>query len=422
MSDRFFPRWLRPVLDDCLEATPAVFVNGPRQAGKSTLVKQLTRKPLDAAYVSLDDLSIRAAAESDPFSFLQQFKGPVVIDEVQLVPELFRAIKFVIDERRQQSRKNANGQFILTGSANIMALPGLADALVGRVRILTLLPLSMGEYANSQGSIDQLFEDGLSDSFSGQYKEFILEEWIHQATYPEVANMAKKNRGGWYQDYMTTILQRDVRELAEIDKISALPNLLKVLALRTASLINDSATARDVGLNTMTYRRYRTLLQSVFLVTTIPPWFRNISKRLLKSPKLFFHDTGFLAHLLDVTPHQLKTSQSPLYGHMVENFIASELMKQLTLFPKLTLYHYRTEDGREVDFVIEGPLGKLIGLEVKARSTVTADDFSGLKCLKEAVGQDFKQGIVLYTGKTRLVFGPDMLALPITALMMGNSS
>lgn len=416
MSDTPFIRWLRPVLNDCLEATPAVFVNGPRQAGKSTLVRQLIQKPLNAAYVSLDDLSIRAAAESDPFSFLQQFKGPVIIDEVQLVPDLFRAIKLAVDERRQQDAQTANGQFILTGSANIMALPGLADALVGRIRILTLLPLSMGEYANASPILERFFEENLGGSFNEQYEEFVLEDWVHKATFPEVAKMAKKNREGWYQDYITTILQRDVRQLAEIDKLSALPNLLKVLALRTASLINDSATARDVGLNTMTYRRYRTLLQSVFLVTTVSPWFRNIGKRLLKSPKLFFYDTGLLSHLLDITPQQLKVSQSPLYGHMVENFVASELMKQLTLFPKLTLYHYRAEDGREVDFVIEGSMGKLIGLEVKARSTVTADDFAGLKSFKEAVGQDFRQGIVLYTGKTKIAFGADMIALPIMAL------
>lgn len=409
MSETSFSRWLKPLLEDCLEATPAVFVNGPRQAGKSTLVKQL-----GGTYVTLDDLSIRAAAETDPFAFLQQFKGPAIIDEVQLVPDLFRSIKLAIDERRQRGLGEANGQFILTGSANIMALPGLADALVGRVRILTLLPLSMGEYVNAQANLNHLFEDG---SFQDTHEEFVLEDWIHQATYPEVANMAQKNREGWYQDYITTILQRDVRQLAEIDKLSSLPNLLKVLALRTTSLINDSAVARDVGLNTVTYRRYRTLLESVFLVTTVPPWFRNIGKRLLKSPKLFFYDAGLLAHLLDVSPQQLKASQSPLYGSMVENFVATELMKQLTLLPKLSLYHYRTVDGREVDFVIEGPMGKLVGLEVKARSKVTTDDFSGLKSLKEAAGQDFKKGIVLYTGKTKLAFGPDMIALPITALM-----
>ncbi|OJW51284.1 MAG: hypothetical protein BGO67_12930 [Alphaproteobacteria bacterium 41-28] len=417
MSDKSFKRWLTPILYDCLKAAPAVFVNGPRQAGKSTLVKQLATQLINASYISLDDLNARAAAENDPLAFLRQFDGPVIVDEVQLVPSLFRSIKLLIDEMRQESRKAANGRFILTGSANIMALPELSDALVGRARILTLLPLGMGEYVNRQPVIERLFENGLSLSSNQIYEEFLLENWIYKATFPEVALMPTKEREGWYQYYITTILQRDVRQLAEIDKISALPHLLKVLALRMASLINDSSTARDVGLNAMTYRRYRTLLQGVFLVTTLPPWFRNIGKTLLKSPKLFFYDTGLLSHLLDIAPQKLKESQSPLYGHLVENFVATELMKQMTLLSKLTLYHYRTKDGREVDFVLEGPMGKLVGFEVKARSSVTADDFAGLKSLKEAAGDDFKHGIVLYTGKTVLAFGTDMVAVPITALM-----
>jgi uncharacterized protein len=417
MNDKSFRRWLTPILYDCLKTAPAVFVNGPRQAGKSTLVKQLTQTPINASYISLDDLSARAAAENDPLAFLKQFDGPVIIDEVQLVPGLFRSIKLLVDELRQESRKAANGRFILTGSANIMALPELSDALVGRARILTLLPLAMGEYANRQSVIERLFENSLSLSSNQTYEEFLLENWIHKATFPEVALMSSTEREGWYRDYMTTILQRDVRELAEIDKISALPNLLRVLSLRMGSLINDSSAARDVGLNTMTYRRYRTLLQGVFLITTLPPWFRNISKKLLKSPKLFFYDTGLLSHLLDVPTQKLKGSQSPLYGHLVENFVATELMKQLTLLSKLTLYHYHRHDGREVDFVLEGPMGKLIGLEVKARSSVTADDFAGLKSLKEAAGDDFKHGVLLYTGKAVLAFGPDMVAVPITTLM-----
>ena len=417
MAVQYFPRWLNPIIQSSLEVTPALFVNGPRQAGKSTLVKQFTQPPVNAHYVSFDDLSARAAAENDPLAFLKSFKHSVIIDEVQLVPSLFRSLKLLIDEQRQENRQKANGHFILTGSANIMALPGLADALVGRVRILTLLPFSMGEYANRQPIIEKIFEDSVSILSSYNYEEFHLEDWIYQATFPEIVLMKRKNAQGWYQDYITTILQRDVRQIAEIDKISALPTLLKSLALRTASLMNDSAVARDVGLNTMTYRRYRILLQNVFLITTVAPWFRNIGKRLVKSPKLFFYDTGLLVHLLGISPEQLKASQSPLYGHFVENFVASELMKQLTLTPNLALYHYRTENGSEVDFVIEGPMGKLVGIEVKARSNITSSDFVGLKSLKEASGGDFKQGIVLYTGKNILSFGNDMIAMPITAFV-----
>ena len=417
MKHYSFARWLKPVLDNCLSKSPAVFVNGPRQSGKSTLVKQLTASPIRARYVTLDDLSIRAAAERDPCAFLQAFDGPVIIDEVQLVPSLFRSLKMIIDERRQSNQGQANGLFILTGSANVMALPDLSDALVGRVRILTLLPISMGEYANQQPVLAGFFEKEVKPAFNKDYEEFHLDSWIHRATFPEIARSRQPDYEGWYQDYITTILHRDVRNLAEIDKLSALPKLLKALALRAGSLLNDSALARDVGLNTMTYRRYRILLQNVFLTTTIAPWFRNIGKRLVKSPKLFFYDTGLLAHLFGVNPQQLRTSQSPLYGHLVENFVASELMKQLTLFPQLVLHHYRTESGHEVDFVIEKPIGKVVGIEVKARSYVTAADFSGLESLKEVAGKDFQEGIVLYTGKHVLPFGSHMTAVPITALM-----
>jgi len=424
MEREHFSRWLAPILSECCRGSPAVFVNGPRQAGKSTLVKELLEMPFEAAYISLDDLTTRAAAENDPIAFLRNYKGSVIIDEVQLVPGLFRSIKIVIDELRHAHRKSANGRFILTGSANVLALPALSDALVGRMRILTLLPLAMGEYANATPVLNELLENGLG-IFSGakQFPIFNLEEWISCATFPEIALKASNQQqhqmyaADWYQDYITTILQRDVRNLAEIDKLSSMPNLLKVLALRTASLVNDAAAAREAGLNAMTYRRYRTLLQHVFLIEMVPPWFRNIGKRLTKSPKLFFYDTGLLAHLLGVTPLSLKTSQSPLFGHLVENFVASELMKQLTLSRRHVLYHYRTDDGKEVDFVIESPTGQVTAIEVTAKLSVKADDFSGMKSLKSAIGKDFKHGLVLYSGSTAVAFGNDLMAVPISALM-----
>jgi predicted AAA+ superfamily ATPase len=180
MIIQYFSRWLNPVIQSSLEVTPALFVNGPRQAGKSTLVKQFTQTPVNAHYVSFDDLSTRAAAENDPLAFLKNFKSPVIIDEVQLVPSLFRSLKLLIDGQRQENRQKANGHFILTGSTNIMALPGLADSLVGRVRILTLLPFSMGEYANCQPIVGKLFDNSASILSGYSYEEFYLEDWIYQ--------------------------------------------------------------------------------------------------------------------------------------------------------------------------------------------------------------------------------------------------
>jgi predicted AAA+ superfamily ATPase len=413
-----FPRWLKKTLTDSLASVPAVFVNGPRQAGKSTLVRTLfDGGALPPSYITFDDVSARAGAANDPLAFLRQFDRPVILDEVQLVPALFRALKQVIDEMRLHDRQAAAGRFLLTGSANIMALPELADALVGRVRVLNLLPLSMGEYAHKPRALEKFLEDRLPFDNGQAFAPFALEEWLHRATFPEVALMPPPDRPWWYQDYITTMLQRDVRQLSEIDKLFALPHLLKVLALRAGSLVNDSAAARDAGLNTMTYRRYRSLLENVFMITTLPPWFRSAGKRLAKAPKLFFYDTGLLAHLLDAAPVVLQASGSPLYGHLVENFVATELMKQCTLSPRTRLYHFRTEAGKEVDFVLEGEGGRLIGIEVKARASVTSQDFQGLKAFAALSQPDFHRGIVLYTGTQVLSFGETLTAVPITALM-----
>jgi uncharacterized protein len=415
MKKAYFNRWQFPNICSAVQSAPAVFVNGPRQVGKSTLVTKLMETGKQYSYISLDDISIRAAASADPLAFLRQFKTPVIIDEVQLAPELFRAIKLQIDQLRQQDSQEANGRFVLTGSSNIMLLSELADALVGRVRILTLLPLSLGEYVGKQPFIESFFAP---DAFHShiQYEAFNFEKLIYQATFPEIVLMQEQGREGWYRDYIATLLQRDIRHLAEIDKVTALPNLLKMLALRTASLLNDAAMAREVGLNTMTYRRYRILLQGVFLTMVVPPWFRNVGKRLTKSPKLFFYDTALLVHLLGISPNQLQASHPSLFGHILENFVASELMKQLTLTPRIALHHYRTVSGNEVDFVLEDPGGKLVGIEVKSSSKVTAHDFAGLQSLKEVTGKDFIRGIVLYTGNTVLSFGPDMVAVPVATL------
>ncbi len=414
MTKTYYDRWQFSHIGAALESAPAIFINGPRQVGKSTLAIKLMNSQNSYKYISLDDLTIRSAIASDPLAFLQQFSSPVILDEIQLVPELFRAVKLQIDQLRIKEPEKVNGRFILTGSSNIMLLPELADALVGRVRIQTLLPLSLGEYFNKQPIIETFFTDNFD--YQTMDEIFNLEDYIYKATFPEIVLMKPEGQEGWYRDYINTLLQRDIKNLTDIDRISSLPNLLKILATRVGSLLNDASLAREVGLNAMTYRRYRILLQGIFLTFTIPPWFRNVGKRLTKAPKLFFYDTALLLHLFGISSHQLHISQPSFFGHIVENFVVSELMKQLTVTQNITLYHYRTVSGQEVDFVLEGPQGKIVGIEVKSSSTVSIGDFSGLKSLKEVTGKDFIRGIVLYTGKNILSFGPDMIAIPIAIL------
>lgn len=413
-------RSLTPLLVESLKNFPAVFLNGPRQAGKSTLVQSIGSTIIQAEYVTLDDLSTLSFAIEDPDAFFKRFSGPVIIDEVQLAPVLFRTLKKRVDEIRLYNKSQAQGQFLLTGSANIMTIPELSDALVGRMEILTLLPLSVSESTNQETRyfINDFFDKNYNYN-NDKVEKINLEEIISNATFPEIVHKDSYQKTKWYENYINTLLQRDVRSLSEIEKITALPNMLKLLANHSCGLLNDAALSRDTGLNTMTYRRYRTLLNAVFLITTIPPWFRNIGKRLVKSHKLYFTDTGLLKHILGVTTSDLKKNNPTLFGVILENFVATELMKQLTLGIDGKLYHFRTQDNIEVDFVIEKRNGNLIGIEVKSKETIRPEDFKSLKILKEQVGADFITGILLYCGEKIIPFGDNLIALPISAVF-GN--
>lgn len=415
----YFKRVLTPQIISGLKDTPAVFLNGPRQAGKSTLANEVAKNCMHGDYVTFDNVSLLSAATHDPKGFLQSFTKPVVIDEVQMAPDLFRALKMQIDEMRHNHKTRANGQFLLTSSANIMALPELAHALVGRMQILTLFPLSIGETIGKQaGFIDALFDKNLQ-FMQSPFEMIPLKTIISSATFPELTSNRDIDQAKWFESYLTTLLQRDIRNLAEIEKLSAMPNLLKLIAARVGSLLNDASLARDTGLNTMTYRRYRTLLSEVFLLITVPPWYRNINKRLVKSPKIYLTDTGLLCYLLGIDINNLqnlKINNPNLFGMILENLVASELTKQLSWQRQGSLYHFRTYDNQEIDFVIERKAGQLIAIEVKSAEIVDNHDFKILRQLKEILGKNLLKGIVLYLGKDIIPFGEDLYAMPFSAL------
>jgi predicted AAA+ superfamily ATPase len=355
-----------------------------------------------------------AAAANSPESFLRGRPRALIIDEVQLVPEIFRALKTIVDEMRQAKGGKVQGQFLLTGSANILALPKLADSLVGRMATLTLYPLSGAEVTKGKGGfIDRLF----SRDFTGLKTTKKLLDVMRGATCPEIANASDKDRQLWFEGYITTILQRDVRALAEIEKLSALPNLLRILANRAGGLMNDADVARDAGLNPMTTRSYKTLLKMLFLTFEIAPWYRNIGKRLVKSPKGYLVDSALLCHLLDYKLEVLEKERPALFGHVLENFVASELLKLTSGHDdKINLLHFRTADNKEVDFVLEKSNGKLAGVEVKKSDHVTADDFKGLITLRELAGKDFVCGVVFYNGRDLVPFGDKLWAVPLAFL------
>jgi hypothetical protein len=413
----YITRSLESRIRDALNVMPAVFVNGPRQAGKSTLARHLAGDGFDADYVTFDNAATFAAASTDPEAFLRAFARPAIIDEVQLVPGIFRALKLVIDEGRADRKMRANGRFLLTGSANVLALPDVSQALVGRMAVLTLYPLSASEVLGGMTPvIGSWFDGGISFSSSGKSRPGAVDTAIRRATFPEITRAAPNAASLWFGSYLTTLLQRDVKQLADIENVPALVNIVKVLAARAAGLLNDADCARDAKLNTMTYRRYRALLQQLFMIALVPAWHRNLTKRVTKAPKLFFTDTALLCHELGVDLGEVRHQNPPLFGRILENFVATELMKQLTALDDGALHHFRTTDGKEVDFVVERRNGRILGIEVKAAGTVGAADFAGLQTLQSAAGKDFARGIVLHLGRETLPFGDKLFAMPLDAL------
>lgn len=407
----YIKRKIKTKLLKALGVSPVVFLNGPRQAGKSTFVQALAKEQFPAEYVTFDNATQMAAATNAPESYLKERKGSLIIDEVQLVPEIFRPLKITVDKLRQES--TLRGKFLLTGSSNIMALPDLSGPLVGRMNVLTLYPLSGAEVLGGTGQfIDGIFN---KDFVPGDNKK--VRDMMYLATFPEISGADESQRTLWFDGYLTTILQRDVRALAEIEKLGMIPNMLRVLANRAGSLINDADIARDVGLNPVTSRNYKTLLKMLFLIFEVSPWYRNIGKRLVKAPKGYIIDTLLLCHLLQYEGKDLEINRPEIFGHVLENFVATELLKLMTFqSDRMNLYYFRTSDGKEVDFVLEKPNGQLVGIEVKKRDQVDSSDFKGLEKLQSLTGKDFICGIVLYSGQEVVPFGKNLWAVPISNL------
>lgn len=395
-----------------LKDTPVVLVHGARQSGKSTLVRWVASNRYPARYLTLDDAGVLAAARHDPDGFIGGLEGPVVLDEAQRVPELFQSIKARVDRDRK------SGQFLLTGSANVMLLPRLSESLAGRMEIHTLWPLSQGEIeGREERFLDALFSGSLpSISDSAQDRTDLLRR-ILQGGYPEVrSRRTEARRSAWFSSYVTTILQRDVRDLANIEGLASLPRLLSLLAARAMSVMNIAEISRSLAMPLSTLQRYLVLLQTTFLIQILPAWSANLGKRLVKAPRLVLADTGLACHLLGIDRARLARAPAHL-GPLLENFVAMELRKQVAWSrTRPQLFHYRTQTRQEVDFVLEDKTGRVVGVEVKATATVTGSDFKGLRHLAEAVGKRFRRGMVLYTGSEVIPFGANLHALPIAAL------
>lgn len=404
------PRAIAPKLLQALSDTPVVLLHGARQTGKTTLARSM-EKEQGRQYVTLDDASTLAAAVADAEGFLRGFEGPLTIDEVQRAPGLFLALKATVDRDRRP------GRFLLTGSADVLVLPTLAESLAGRMEILTLWPLAQRELEEAPGTfVDRVF----GERAIGTARRAVgnpLPEIIARGGFPEARQRADgERRDAWFRSYITTILERDAQEVTRVEDRSALPRLLQLLATRVGGLLNYSDLSRSLSIPASTLKRYFALLEATFLVSPLPAWSSNLGLRLSKSSKLFLSDTGLAAHLLGMTPDRLRTERL-LLGPLAEQLVVNELTKQAGWSGvRPSLYHWRTQAGAEVDLVMEDRLGRLVAVEVKTSSSISGDAFSGIRSLQGAVGERLHRGVVLYEGDQAVPFGSNLTALPISSL------
>jgi predicted AAA+ superfamily ATPase len=405
-----FPRHLAPRLREALRDTPAVLIHGPRQCGKTTLACTVG-EAAGYRYVSFDDDATLAAAKADPIGFVARLPVKAILDEVQRAPWIFTSLKAAIDQRR------VSGRYILTGSANVLFVPHLADSLAGRMGSLRLHPLAQCEIEGARPRfIDLLFrgrfETGLSDRRGGELARRIVD-----GGYPAaLSRRTPARRRAWYRDYLETQIQRDVRDLSRVRSLDTLPKLLRVAAASTARLINVVDLAAPFELTRQTIHEHVTLLERAFLLERLPPWHSNQISRLVKRPKLHVGDTGVACALLGLDAARLDADR-PALGSMLETFVLQELRRQAGWrTDPVEFFHYRDRDDVEVDIVLEQGRGGVAGVEVKAAATVNESDLRGLRKLRGAAGGRFAAGVVLYDGAATISFGNALFAVPVRKL------
>jgi predicted AAA+ superfamily ATPase len=408
-TTELYPRLIQARLKEALADTPVVLLAGPRQAGKTTLVRQLTVEP-GVRYLTLDDELTLLSARQDPTGMIRSLDR-AVIDEIQRAPQLLLAIKKSVDEDRRP------GRFLLTGSANLMLLPTIADSLAGRMETLSLLPLSQSELHGSNANwIDAAFAGQLL-KVSVPIVANALVEIVLQGGYPEAISRATaRRRTAWARQYIDALIARDVLDVAGIDKLDQLPRFLRCLAQVSGQMCNYTQLGGQVGLDSKTAARYVGVFEQMYLLKRVNVWARNQLNRVVKTPKLQFIDSGLLATLIDLNVAELQQNRSR-FGHVLETFVHSELLKHATTAEgDYRLLYYRDVDKFEVDVVIENAAGQLVGIEVKATASVNESDLRGLKKLASVAGGQFKMGVLLYDGLETLPLGEGLWAAPLSTL------
>lgn len=401
------PRRADELVTEALADTRIVVLNGARQVGKSTLAEVVLRQQAGGVARFLDDPGTRAAANDDPVRFLAH-DGLMLIDEIQRVPALWLALKNTVD------RDPRPGRFLLTGSARLLALSSLPDALPGRTETVELWPLSQGEIDGAaDGFVDAAFAQGpdLRAEDTGLRRRDYLAR-AARGGYPEaVRRDTPRRRDRFLDSYVADLIVRDVQQVAQIEHVGQMRQLLSLLAAQTAGLLNVRRLAGELAISAPTVQRYLDILETVFLVRTIPGWSANATTRAVAAPKIIFTDSGIAGFLSGGA-----TSDTAV-GALLENFVLGELARQLTWSRvSARLHHFRDRDQHEVDAVLEDNAGRVVGVEVKSSETIRSDDFRGLRVLQGRLGDRFRAGFVLYCGADALSFGTGLTALPVSAL------
>jgi predicted AAA+ superfamily ATPase len=403
-----FERFVERRAEEALSDTPVVLIVGPRRAGKTTLVRKMGEA--GRAYITLDDQTVLEAAQSDPTGFIRGLDR-ATIDEIQRVPELLLAIKKTVDEDYRP------GRFLLTGSANVLTLPRIADSLAGRMETIQMLPLAKAEIERRPPTfLERLFEGKVHSQKAAIVGDDLV-QLVLLGGFPEaIRRDSERRRQDWLRSYLTSILTRDLRDIADVEKLTELPKFVRLVAEHAGQLVNYSQFGSSINVDHKTSRRYVGLLEQVFLITTVQPWYTNALKRIGKTPKLHFLDSGLLAAVRGLSFDRVRADRGT-FGALLESFVFSEVLKLMTASDlRLTPHHFRDRKMREVDVVLERDDGMIAGIEVKASATVKTGDFSGLRALAEACGDRFAFGVVLYDGGDVVPFGDRLAAAPLSCL------
>ena len=405
----YIPRHVETKVIEAMLDTPIVAIVGPRQAGKSTLAERFIQKK--GTHLTFDDPDILAASIADPKGLLENLEKPILIDEIQRNPLILPVIKAIVDQNR------APGFFILTGSANLLTLPKITESLAGRVEIIELLPFSQAELNQAPKKIlDSIFELKLENN--RLYPSIDLLPILIKGGYPETQNRVPKRVVSWLKSYIKSIVQRDIKEVFDINKTQELNQMLKVLSAYNAGLISANGISKKVSLDHKTVSKYIAALENTYLVREIPTWSKNELSRTTKQKKINFIDSGLLCALKGITIEKANKDRN-LIGNLFESFVFSELLKMANSSDEdYTFYHYRDARKNEVDLIVENSFGDAIGIEIKSTKTASAELFKGLNRINAQI--KLRASVVIYSGEKLLSFGENRWVIPIGFVTHGN--